>query len=166
MPVIYNEQIKGLRIHLEEKYKLATTDIWFSSSNEYQGSSAKNNIMIFIPENERRIGVYDLNKVPRKDIVITSDILMGYRLFNRDKKITIAVPNKITKRQSQEILNRLEISNADIYLDEHTIVYDYRSLYRNLLCNIDENKQNFNYILDYKSLIIKNDEDVNISNVA
>ena len=52
VPVIYDNEIKGLRIHLENEYKLKTTDIWFSSANEYQGTASTNNIMIFVPETD------------------------------------------------------------------------------------------------------------------
>lgn len=147
IPVIYNGYIKGLRIHLEEKYRLNTTDIWFSSGNEYQGTCAKNSIMIFMPKNEKTI--------IKKDIVIASEILIGYRLFERDNKITIAIPNKINKKQGQSILNNIDISNADIYIDKHTISCDYKSLYQNLLNYIDEEKQNIKFVFDYKDLLKK-----------
>lgn len=166
IPVIYNNEIKGLRIHLEEKYKLSTTDIWFSSSNEYQGSSAKNNIMIFFPDNEKRIEVFNSNKSIGKDIAITSDILIGYRIFNRDKKITIAIPNKITKQQAEEILGNINVNSADIYIDEHTVTYDYKSIYRNLISKIPEEKQNINFIFNYKELIKENGKNAIIESVA
>lgn len=144
IPVIYNGYIKGLRIHLEENYKLDTTDIWFSSGNEYQGTSAKNSIMIFMPKTDQIS--------TKNNIVIASEILIGHRLFERDNKITIAIPNKINKKQAQLILNNINISNADIYIDKHTISCDYKSLYHNLLKYIDEEKQNIKFILDYKDL--------------
>ena len=153
VPVMYGDEIKGLRIHLEEKYKLDTTDIWFSSANEYQGASASNNIMIFMPETERMIKVYNSNEFYGKDVVIASDILMGYKLFNRDKKITIAIPNRISKSQGKKIINSIDINSADIYIDEHTIKYDYRPIYNNLLNYIPEDRKTFNFIFDYKELI-------------
>lgn len=166
IPVIHNQEIKGLRIHLEGKYKLDTTDIWLSSVNEYQGTSASNNIMIFIPEEECRIKVHDIKNIPEKDIIIASDILMGYRLFNRDRKITIAVPNKISKQQAQMILNNISVKSADIYFDEHTIKYDFKSIFRNLLNHIPEEKQKINCILNYKDLIKNDEEDANIIKIA
>lgn len=166
IPVIYNNEIKGLRIHLEEKYKLSTTDIWFSSSNEYQGTSARNSLMIFFPESEKRIEVFNSNNSNGKNIAITSEILIGYRIFARDNKITIAIPNKITKKQADEILNNLKISNADIYIDEHTVTYDYKSIYRNLISQIPEENQNTNFIFNYKDLILNNNENAINESVA
>lgn len=165
VPTMCNGEIKGLRIHLEEKYKLETTDIWFSSANEYQGTSASNNIMIFTPETERIIKVYNPNEFCGKDVVITSDILMGYRLFSRDKKITIAIPNRITKKQGKNIINNIDINSADIYIDEHTIKYDYRPIYNNLLNYIPEDRKTYNFIFDYKDLI-KEDKDVSLKKAA
>lgn len=155
IPVIYAGEIKGLRIHLEEEYKLDTTDIWFSSGNEYQGACAKNSIMIFMPETEKNIEIYNSNKNNKKDIIIASEFLMGYKLFNRDNKITIAIPNRISKKQGQMILNNINIDNVDVYIDKHTISCDYLPLFKNLLCYIAEEKENIKYILDYKELIKK-----------
>ena len=165
IPVIDNDEIKGLRIHLENEYKLKTTDIWFSSANEYQGSASTNNIMIFMPDSERKLGVFDINNIPKKDIVITSEILLGYRLFLRDNKITIAIPNKISKKLSQNILNNMNINSADIYIDEHTIRYDYSSIYKNLINHIPEEKENINFIFNYKDLI-KDEIGTDIKKVA
>lgn len=165
IPVIYEGEIKALRIHLEKEYKLKTTDIWFSSANEYQGSSVNNNIMIFVPEIERKFAVYDINNIPKKDIVITSEILMGYRLFYRDNKITMAMPNKITKKQGQKILDNININSADVYIDEHTVRYDCDSIYKNLLNHIPEEKANVNFIFNYKDLI-KEEKGLNLDKVA
>lgn len=165
IPVIHEDEIKGLRIHLEDEYKLKTTDIWFSSANEYQGTASTNNIMIFVPDTERKLGVFDINNIPKKDIVITSEILLGYRLFYRDNKITIAIPNKISKKQSQKILNIMNVNSADIYIDEHTIRYDYKSIYKNLLSYIAQEKEKFNFIFNYKDLI-KDEIDTEIKKVA
>lgn len=166
IPVIYNDEIKGLRIHLEEEYRLATTDIWFSSGNEYQGTNAKNHIMIFIPETERRIKVYDKNNIQKKDIIVCSEFLMAYKLFNRDNKITIAIPNRITKKQGQKIIEDIDINTVDVYIDKHTISYDYMPIYSNFLNNIPEDKQKINFIFKYEDLIIKNDINAINSSVA
>ena len=166
IPVIWGGYIKGLRIHLEDKYKLDTTDIWFSSGNEYQGASAENSIMIFVPETQRKIEAYNSNKIDRKDVVIASEFLVGYRLFERDKKITIALPNRITKKQGQMILNNINIGNADVYIDRHTILYDYMPIYKNLLNYIEDEKKDFNFIFNYKDLNKKEDYKENVIKIA
>lgn len=67
IPVIYNEHIKGLRIHLETEYKFDTTDIWFSSGNEYKGASAKNSMMIFVPKDYKKIKMYNIKSENQKE---------------------------------------------------------------------------------------------------
>lgn len=168
VPVIYNHEIKGLRIHLDEKYSLETTDIWFSSGNEYQGTCAQNSIIIFIPNTEKKLNIYNSNIMHKKDINIASEFLLGYRLFCRDQKITIAVPNRITKKQEHDILSNLNINSVEIYIDKHTVSYDCISIYKNLLnnINISREKLNFNFVFDYKDLMIKESINKNISNIA
>ena len=120
-------------------------------------------MMIFAPKTEKNIKLYNSNGVNKKHIVIASDILMGYRLYDRDKQLTIAVPNKITKEQSKFILQNFCIDT--IYMDKHTIMYDYQSIYNNLLDYIPKEKQNVKIVLDYKDLNNDNNN-ANISEVA
>lgn len=163
---MYGGEIKGLRIHLEEKYKLETTDIWFSSGTEYQGANAQNSIMIFVPEDKRRMEIYDVDRIPKKDVIIATEFLMGYRLFNRDKKITIAIPNRINKKQGQMLLNEMNIDNVEVYIDNHTISCDYLPIYRNLLNYIPEDKQKVNFCVKYNDLIKETNELENKEKVA
>lgn len=165
IPVTQKECIKGLRIHLEENYKLNTSDIWFSSGSEYKGSSPENSIMIFYPENVNKIELFNSNIESKKDVIITTEFLLGYRLFERDKKITIAIPNRISKRQGHMILNSLNIDKVDVYIDKHTLTYDYLPVYKNLLNYIKDEKKSFNYVFDFKELVNK-ENNVSISNAA
>ena len=166
IPVIYNEHIKGLRIHLETEYKFDTTDIWFSSGNEYKGASAKNSLMIFVPKDYKKIKMYNIKSENQKeDIIIASEFIMAYKLFNKYNKLTIALPNRITKKQANLILEKINILSVDIYLDKHTILTDTTSLHQNLLELIDEEKKKVNFIFDYKDLINNKEEQI-IKNVA
>ena len=60
----------------------------------------------------------------------------------------------------------MKISNADIYIDEHTVTYDYKSIYRNLISQIPEENQNTNFIFNYKDLILNNNENAINESVA
>lgn len=146
IPVIYNNEIKGLRIHLDKEYKLDTTDIWFSSSKEYQGTNARNWSMIFTPENENNLKIID-SKNEEKDIIISSEILLAYKLFKTYNKFTIAVPNAISAKQGNEIIQNINIKNAIIYFDKHTIFRNPFLIYKNLINKIEDEKKEIRFVL-------------------
>lgn len=148
VPVIYNNRIKGLRIHLEKEYKLETTDIWFSSSKEYRGANAKNHILILVPDNKTNLELMNRDKKDEKDIVITSEMLLAYKAYSTFHKITIGLPNTISKKQSTGILQNINVGKADIFLDRHTVFTDPFPIYKNLLDKIDENKRKIEMIFD------------------
>ena len=50
--------------------------------------------------------------------------------------------------------------------DEHTVTYDYKSIYRNLISQIPEENQNTNFIFNYKDLILNNNENAINESVA
>ena len=75
------------------------------------------------------------------------------------------MPNRITKKQANLILEKINILSVDIYLDKHTILTDTTSLHQNLLELIDEEKKKVNFIFDYKDLINNKEEQI-IKNVA
>lgn len=98
IPIINNCKITSLRIHLDKKYNTDTTDIWFSSSQENEGTKINNNIMIIYPENNR-IQIMN-NVMERKNIIIASEMILAYKLANKYKEtIIIRNPQYYIKRR-------------------------------------------------------------------
>lgn len=163
VPVIYNNVIKGLRIHLDEKYNMETTDIWFSSSKEYMGANAKNWMLLLIPNDITNFELINDNRIGR-DIVISSEMILAYKAYNEFNKITIGLPNTISVKQGKEILSNIKIRKADIYLDLHTIFTDPTPIYRNLLNYLDkDNVYEKLIITDRQMSEIRNDESIKIA---
>lgn len=90
IPIIDNCKITSLRIHLDKEYNTDTTDIWFSSSQENEGTKINNNIMILFPENKRIQIMNDTKE--RKNIIIASEMILAYKLANRFKD-TVVIRN-------------------------------------------------------------------------
>ena len=147
IPVIYQNRINGLRIHLDKKYKLETTDIWFSSSKEFQGANAENLIQILMPEKERKVELLNRNLFKEKEVILASEFLLAYRLFKKINKITIAVPNTISKKQANYLLKEFNIKKIDVFLDKHTIYTDPIPIYTNLLNRIDDSRKNIKLMI-------------------
>lgn len=157
VPVIYNNRIKGLRIHLEEEYKLETTDIWFSSSKEYRGANAKNWMLNLIPNNETNLEIVD-NHREERDVIIASEMLIAYKAYSEYNKITIGLPNTISKKQAREILENIPIKRATILFDKHTMFTDPFLIYKHLLNKMDETKTDIKMIFnDAEIANIKNE---------
>lgn len=162
MPVIYNNKIKGLRIHLESKYKLDTTDIWFSSSQEYKGANAKNWMLMLLPKEDTKLELFN-NDIKERDVVIASEMLLAYKAYSEYNKITIGLPNTISKKQIKEILSKIKIRQADFYLDLHTLWYHTTPIY-DLKDKIGEDKTRIKMIFkDADMTEIKSD---NVSEAA
>lgn len=80
IPVLDNCKIISLRIHLDTTYSIDTTDIWFSSSQENEGTKVDNNIMILFPEGNK---IQLMNNVKEKrDIIIASEMVLAYKIAN------------------------------------------------------------------------------------
>lgn len=163
VPVIYNDKIQGLRIHLEKEYKLKTTDIWFSSSKEYRGSNAKNSILLLIPKDIKKLELVTKEN-EGKEIIIASEMLLAYKAYKEWNKITIGLPNTISVKQAESILSDIKIKQADVYFDFHTVYTDPSPIYKNLLDNINEDKIDIKFIL--KNTDIQRIENNNIAKVA
>lgn len=87
IPIIDNCKIVALRIHLDTVYSIDTTDIWFSSSQENEGTKVNNNIMILFPENNK---IQLMNNVKEKrDIIVASEMILAYKIANTYKESII-----------------------------------------------------------------------------
>lgn len=147
IPVKNNNNILGLRIHLDEQYKFDTTDIWFSSGNEFQGVEAKNNIMILNPERSS-LTLYNGGK----DIIIASEMLIAYKAFSTFNQITIGLPNTISKEQAYKFLNSIDIKSAKIFMDKHTMLTDPYPIYNRIIGTIKNAENNVGFVLNDKDI--------------
>ncbi len=87
IPIIDNCKIVALRIHLDTVYSIDTTDIWFSSSQENEGTKVNNNIMILFPKNNK---IQLMNNVKEKrDIIVASEMILAYKIANTYKESII-----------------------------------------------------------------------------
>lgn len=77
VPVIQNNKVTSLRIHLDNLYNTDTTDIWFSSSQLNCGSKVKNNIMFLFPDDNI---LKFMNNNEKKDIIIVSEMILAYKI--------------------------------------------------------------------------------------
>lgn len=84
IPIIDNCKIIALRIHLDTMYSIDTSDIWFSSSQENEGTKIANNIMFLFPE-ENRLQLMSNNN-EKRDIIIASEMILAYKIASTFKK--------------------------------------------------------------------------------
>ena len=63
IPVTLNNKIQGLRILLDNEYRLDTENIWFSSNNEYNGTKASNWPVIFNIKKQKKKKKQKKNKI-------------------------------------------------------------------------------------------------------
>lgn len=83
VPIFQNCKITALRIHLDNEYNTDTTDIWFSSSQENNGTKQDNNIMFLYPKNNR-LQIINNNQ-EKKDIIIVSEMILAYKIAAKYK---------------------------------------------------------------------------------
>lgn len=84
IPVLDNCKIVALRIHLDTMYSIDTSDIWFSSSQENEGTKADNNIMILFPEGNKIQFMNNLKE--KRDIIVASEMVLAYKIANTYKE--------------------------------------------------------------------------------
>lgn len=132
VPVINNCKIIGLRIHLDEKYDMETTDIWFSSGQNNNGTKANNNIMILLPK-ENRLQIMNDEK-RKKEIIIVSEMIFAYKIHIKyQNKIIIGVPNMITNSEIKKLDKIRNVSTIHVVMDKHTVLHNSKSLMSSLI---------------------------------
>ena len=130
VPVKESHRIIGLRIHLDNLYDADTSDIWFSSSQECNGSKILNNIMFLYPE-ENSIRFMNNNEL--KDIIIVSEMILAYKIhlyFNNN--IVIGVPNVVSKKELKKLNKIQNVNEVHVVMDKHTVLHNSESLLANL----------------------------------
>lgn len=130
IPVINNNTISSLRIHLDKKYNANTTDIWFSSKNEYNGSKAKNEFMILRPEG---FNIQLVNKNNKQDVIIATEMILAHKLHSIYKnEIVVGIPNIISKLETARLASLVGIDNIYLVMDFHTMSNSAVSAIENL----------------------------------
>lgn len=131
-----NEKIQGLRILLDKEYGLDTTNIWFSSNNEHNGTKASNWPMILKDENTNWINLYNSNK--SKSVIIATEMILAHKLFNNTSKLVVGVPNSIDKELILNIVKRLKATEVILYVDKYTILHLNMSVFSNIIDVLEE----------------------------
>ena len=131
IPIIGNNNILALRIHLDNIYNTDTTDIWFSSSQECNGSKISNRIMFLFPEGNKTIQL--MNDTRKKDIIIATEMILAYKLHICFKNyIVVGVPNVISKKELKKLNIIKNVNNIHVVMDNHTILHNSENLLSSL----------------------------------
>jgi len=119
IPVI-NNTILGLRINLDKEYNTNTSDIWFSSSNCYNGTKARNDIMVLKPKDN----ILELvNQKNKKDVIVTTEMILAHKLASKYRDtIVIGIPNVISKQKVESLRKLININNIFFIMDFHTMM--------------------------------------------
>lgn len=153
VPVKNNMKIEALRIHLDSLYKTNTTDIWFSSSNEYNGSMINNNIMIIKPEYFKLRTVSGNNK--KVNIIVATEMLLAYKLHTMyEDTIVIGIPNYLSKNEIRKFYKIVNINKIILVYDYHAALHNSSAIIENLK-QIYPNK-NINISFSIKNYKIEN----------
>lgn len=138
IPVINNNTIIGLRIHLDKNYNANTTDIWFSSKNEYNGSKAKNEFMVLRPDG---FNIQLVNNNNKQDVIIATEMILAHKLHSIYKnEIVVGIPNIISKSETVRLANLINIDNVYLVMDFHTMSNSAVSAIENLYDYLGKDK--------------------------
>ncbi len=143
VPVIFNNKIQGLRILLDNEYALDTKNIWFSSSNEHNGTKASNWPMILKDKNRKWIDMYNSNN---ESIIIATEMILAHKLFNNTNKTVIGIPNNIDKELILNIVKRMNTSKVFLYADKYTILHTSSAMQKNIVQALEK----YNIEVDFR----------------
>ena len=135
IPVTLNNKIQGLRILLDNEYRLDTENIWFSSNNEYNGTKASNWPMILKDNTVNWIDMY--NSDNSTSIIIATEMILAHKLFNNTNKTVIGIPNNIDKDLILSIVQRMNASEVFLYADKYTILHTSTLMYENTVKSLE-----------------------------
>ena len=159
VPIINNCKIIGIRIHLDKKYDMETTDIWFSSGQNNNGTKANNNIMILLPKDNRLQIMNDERN--EKDVIIVSEMILAYKVHVKyQNNIIIGVPNMITNNEIKKIDKIKNINTIHVVMDKHTVLCNSGSLISSLINKYG--KENVRLYISLKDGEIPEDLHVNL----
>lgn len=156
IPVIFNNKIQGLRILLDNKYGLDTQNIWFSSNNVYNGTKANNWITILKARETNWINMYNSNK--NNSIIIATEIILAHKLFNKFNKTIIGIPNNASSESIMNMVNKMNVSEVILYVDEYTILHTSKAICKNIIQPLEKH----GIKVDFRTSLNKNKENNNL----
>ena len=136
IPVVFNNKIQGLRILLDDEYKLDTENIWFSSNNEHNGTKASNWPMILKEENSNWINMYNANET--QSIIIATEMILAHKLFNNTHKTVIGIPNSVDKEVVLNIAKRMNVDKVFLYVDKCSLLHSNMAIFSNIINTLEE----------------------------
>lgn len=134
IPVVMDNKIQGLRIHLDKKYSKDTENIWFSSNNEYNGTKASNWPMILKPGEVNWIDMYNHTTT----IIVATEMILAHKLFNSTKQLVLGIPNNLDKEILLDIIKRMKIKEVFLYVDRYTITHTSTLMYSNVIDTLEK----------------------------
>lgn len=143
IPVMQNNKIQGLRILLDAEYRNDTSNIWFSSNNEYNGTKATNWPMILKKEDTNWVDMYNSNK--DNTITIATEMILAHKIFNDTNITAIGIPNNIDKDWILEIVKRMNAKEVYLYVDKYTILHTSTFIHRNIIESLENEKVKVNF---------------------
>lgn len=150
IPVVFENKIQGLRILLDNEYRLDTENIWFSSNNEYHGTKANNWPMILKNKNTNWLGMY--NTKEKTSIIIATEMILAHKLYNNTKKTVIGIPNNIDKDFIITITKRMNVSEVLLYVDRYTILHTSGQVVTNIIQALEDK----NIKVDFRIALTEN----------
>ena len=151
IPVISNNKIVGLRIHLDKRYSTNTTDIWFSSNNKFNGTKAVNRIMTILPQ---KANLKLVGKDNSENLILASEMILAIKLAESfPENIIVGVPNIISNLDAKNLANSFS-NKINLVVDYHTMRHSIEHLY-STISNYFE-KDNIQISLSYKECEIPN----------
>ncbi len=134
IPVILDNKIQGLRIHLDKKYSNDTENIWFSSNNEYNGTKASNWPMLLKKENINWMDMYNQTNT----IIVATEMILAHKLFNSTKQLVLGIPNNLDKEILLDIIGRMKVQEVFLYVDQYTITHTSTLMYSNVIETLEK----------------------------
>ena len=152
IPVFLDNKIQGLRIFLDDKFDDGTESIWFSSNNKYNGAKANNWPILLKEDNVSWTKLYNSKK--SNTLIIATEILAAYKLFNEFGNLVLGIPNNINKELLWEIISRMRVKEVTIYVDTYTMKHTSNLVFKNVISFLEEKniKVHFKLDLEYSKL--------------
>lgn len=133
IPVVLDNKIQGLRIHLDKRYSKDIENIWFSSNNEYNGTKASNWPIILKPKEVNWIDMYNHTTT----IIVGTEMILAHKLFNSTQQLVLGIPNNLDKEMLLDIIERMKIKEVFLYVDKYTITHTSTLMYSNVIQTLE-----------------------------
>lgn len=158
VPVQFNNKIQGLRICLDSQYSMDTENIWFSSSDKYNGTKAINWPMILKSKDTNWINMYNSKK--ENGIIIATEMMLAHKLFYQTNKTVIGIPNNIDKETLLNITNGINTNEVFVYVDRYTMLHTSSLIVKNVIETLESQGIKVNFRVAITNISEKIEEKV------